>query len=296
VTAPAAVAGAGTLLALDAAYRAALAKTSMSVIRILLASWSTVSVNDLAGTSDRFLNDSVTAIFAGQRNAVQQANAYTSYVRQISAPRAPSFSPPPAAPPNEEQIRKSMEFTAFHNAAKKLVVAQRVAEGDKAARPVDPSGFEDPGDGERAAQVFEGMKKKIMREAVTAASAAAVRHVTTAGMDQLKANVVADKVAIGWYRTTKAGCCYFCAMLASRGLVYKEDSFKASNAQFAGPGEQKVHDSCGCGLRPVYSKFDELPDQTEEFSKLWADTATGSGAEAIRNFRRAYESRSIVKA
>ena len=287
MTAPTAglVAGAATLRALDEAYRAALARTSIAVVRAMLADWATVNARDLAGTSDRWLGRSVDLTLAGQRNAVGLANAYTAQVRRLSVPNAPLFTPPPPASPNAEQVRNSFEFTAIKTAARELGKAKTFAEQQRQTS-LDPSGFEV--EDSPAGAVPE---RQIMQAAIARASGAAVRHVTTAGRDQLEANVRADAVAIGWYRTTKAGCCYFCAMLASRGLVYKEESFKVSNAQFKGVGEQKVHDRCGCGLRPVYTEDDELPERTAEFSQLWADRAKGSGPEAVYNFRLAYEGR-----
>ena len=291
MTAPVALAaGAGSLVVLDAAYREAIARTSAAVIRVMLAGWSVVDVDDLAGTGEDWMTSAVAAVLGGQRNAYGLANAYTAQVRRLSVPGAPAFTPPPAEPPNVEQIRNSLEFTAIKTTAREYGKAKNFAEEQRRPAVVDPSGFSEGFvyDDKSPAAV---PKQKILEDGIVRASGAAVRHVTTAGFDQIKRNVQADAAALGWYRTTKTGCCFFCAMLASRGMVYKEKSFEASNARFKGPGEQKVHDRCGCGLRPVYTMDDELPDQTEEFEQLWADSADGSGKQAILNFRRAYEGR-----
>lgn len=285
MTAPTAVAGAVALTALDAAYREALARTSAAVLQVMIAGWRSIDLDDLSGTSDQWMTNSIAAVLGGQRNAVQLANAYTAQVRRISVPDAPPFTPPPAAPPNVEQIRNSLEFTGIRTTAreyaKQKIFAEQQRTRDDEGNETSPAGVP---------------KQRILQEGLARASGAAIRHVTTAGFDQVKQTVQEDKVAIGWYRTTRPGCCYFCAMLASRGLVYKEDSFEASNARFAGPGEQKVHDRCGCGLRPVYSRFDDLPDQTAEFEQLWIEAAEEySGADAILNFRRAYEGRAAPR-
>jgi hypothetical protein len=85
-------------------------------------------------------------------------------------------------------------------------------------------------------------------------------------------------------------------------MVYKEESFVRSNSKFkdADPGtinEQKVHDNCGCGLRPVYTRFDDLPDRTEDYSDLWMDSTRGlSGADARNAFRKAYEASELSRA
>jgi len=284
VTAPTLAGGAVALTALDAAYREALARTSAGVVRLMLARWGAVNLDDLAGTSDIWMSDAVAAVLAGRRQAEGLANAYTTRVRQLSVPNASPFTPPPAEPPNVEQIRSSLEFTGIKQTAREYAKQRTFVEEQ---RTRDDDGVE--------TLPTAVPKQKLLEDGIVRASGAAIRHVTTAGMDQIKKIVQEDAVALGWYRTTKAGCCYFCAMLASRGLVYKEDSFKASNARFKGPGEQKVHDRCGCGLRPVYTEDDELPERTAEFEQLWADKATGSGDEAIYNFRLAYEGRVAPK-
>jgi len=99
--------------------------------------------------------------------------------------------------------------------------------------------------------------------------------------------------AAGCYlRVTDADPCYFCAMLASRGPVYDEDSFDDSNPRFFGPGDYKVHDHCNCTLEPLYYSDAKAAGRAEEFEALWRTSgATKSGREAIREFRRAYEGR-----
>lgn len=285
MTAPA-VAGAAALLALDAAYRAAVARTSLEVARVLMVSWTSVDPDDLSGTSTEWLRSSLEAVLAGQRNATEIANAYTEQVRRIQAPRAPVFTLPAPPPPNVEQVRRSLEYTGIKQTAIELGRLQAVRDGDIEAEPED------------ADRTLEGRKRQLVEDAVRRAVGSAIRLVTTAGHDQLIQNVQQDGAALGWARTTKPGSCYFCAMLASRGFVYKKDSFEASNAQFQGIGEQKVHDNCGCGLRPIYNTSDAPPDRMRELEQMWIDmtTETGKGGQAaIREFRRRYEASPLAQ-
>jgi hypothetical protein len=121
-------------------------------------------------------------------------------------------------------------------------------------------------------------------------SAAAGRHVINGGREQLLDAVEHDKIAFGWFRTTSADPCYFCAMLASRGPVYKEDSFDESDARFTGPGNVKCHDHCACGFEPVFDRSTKLPDVTQRSAKVWMESTKGkSGAAAILAFRQAWE-------
>jgi hypothetical protein len=126
-----------------------------------------------------------------------------------------------------------------------------------------------------------------------AAGGAAARHVQNGGRSALIDGVLRDKKALGWVRVTKTDPCYFCALLSSRGAVYKADSFEDSDTLFDGPGKIKVHDSCGCSLAPLYRRDDPLLDRSGEFLDIYTKSTRGkSGRAAILAFRRAYEGRS----
>jgi hypothetical protein len=283
MTAPTAVVG---VLALDAAYRAAIAQTALVVARTLMVRWTSVDATDLAGSSGDWLTAGVAAVLAGQRNAQTTATAYANRVRQYAVPNAPAFTPPAPRPPNEVQVRKSLLYTGLARPAQLMARAEAVARGDV----IDSVSREER---EAAERSLAHVRQQIMEQAIKSAVGSSTRLVTTAGADQLEDYVRQDKVALGWVRTTKADPCHYCAMLASRGPVYKENSFKASNVKFQGVGEQKIHDICGCGLRPWFGVGEELPERTAEFEQLWIDATTGArnNAEAVRWFRQKYEGR-----
>lgn len=122
-------------------------------------------------------------------------------------------------------------------------------------------------------------------------AAAVVRHAQAGSRQTIHENAGRDQAALGWVRVTRAKPCFFCAMLASRGLHYRsfqEGSFDASDAQFTGDGDAKVHDNCGCSLKPVYAEKDPLVDRTKEFAELWELWGAGGGDATLR-FRRGYE-------
>lgn len=281
MTAPAVATGAA-LLALDASYRAAVAREALVVLQVLGNAWRIVDPADLRGTAGAWIDIAVGAIEAGQRRSTGLANLYTERVRQLTAPTAPLWTPPPPRPPTAEQIRTSVEFVAVKELGRDLYALQKSVEDEE--------------DVESAERTVAGRQRQLADAAITRAAGTAIRYVTTAGQDQVKLAVQEDEVAIGWVRTTKPGCCHFCAMLASRGRVYKEDSFELSNRQFKDAedgtiSEQKVHDNCGCGLRPVYTNAAGLPERSEELSELWAESQRQRRRDesAINAFRRAYE-------
>ncbi len=77
-------------------------------------------------------------------------------------------------------------------------------------------------------------------DALSASSAAAVRHVLEGGNELVRASAVADPNVRGWQRVASLNACTFCSMLADRGGVYTEES-----ADF------ECHDGCNCSVEPV---------------------------------------------
>lgn len=145
--------------------------------------------------------------------------------------------------------------------------------------------------------------------AVVDAVGAATRHVRQGGRQVLNDLIAADRTALGWVRVLGPAPCYFCAMLATRGIVYKgrvasrvrgpysQRSFARSDPRFQGPGTVKVHDHCACTLEPVYAETTEWPDGARELAELWARVTDGlSGRDAINAFRRALEAQRAGRA
>lgn len=283
--------------ALDAAYRAGSARIALVVAQAMLAEWAKVDADNLAGTSKTWLERAIQATVAGHRAVAGLANLYTERVRELSIPEAPPWNPPPTVQPNLEQIRKSLIYTGLASTGQEIARLEAQASGE-----FNPDDFPDEmtlgemreiaARDQMEATEVEARKRQLMQNAITRAAGAALRHVTNGGRDQLDENIAQDPLALGYYRTTKPGCCAFCAMLASRGAVYTDDSFEASDARFEGPGEHKIHDHCGCGMRPIYTRKDPLPDNTSNFEALWIEVSKstrGGNREQQREFRRRYE-------
>lgn len=130
------------------------------------------------------------------------------------------------------------------------------------------------------------------RKVTTAKLASAVvRHAQAGGRQTIIDNTSQDETALGWIRVTRANPCFFCAMLASRGITYrsfKQGSFDLSDPRFIGSGDAKVHDGCGCSLKPVYTENDKALQQNQSFADLWSRWGAGGG-DAMLRFRRGYD-------
>lgn len=143
-------------------------------------------------------------------------------------------------------------------------------------------------------EVVEALKRgetpeKALERGQTAAEGAAQRQALSGGRSYLDRVYTADSTRLAWYRVTQEGCCSWCAMQASRGAVFREDSWDDSDARFTGEGDVKGHDNCRCtkGFVTLGSKS---PDFNESMRSMWNTTTKGlSGREARNAFRRAYE-------
>lgn len=132
---------------------------------------------------------------------------------------------------------------------------------------------------------------------LTKVSGSVSRMILDGGRNTNLLNVERDTAAIGYARQARAGCCAFCAMLASRGTVYKDESI-ALRGGFRGPTvpeEQRYHHHCKCQAVPIYSRDQALPPNSEEFRRLWYKATPGYyGADKLYAFRRAFEGRDVL--
>lgn len=117
-----------------------------------------------------------------------------------------------------------------------------------------------------------------MARAFVRSSGTVSRLVLDGGRRTVLGSLDADDRARGWVRVSDGSPCSFCAMLVSRGAVYK-----ASTVDF------RSHDACACTAEPLYHG-DGHTSQSRRLSDLWAQSTAGhSGGAAIAAFRRAYE-------
>ena len=215
---------------------------------------------------------------------VESGEELYARLRKLEAPGAADFQfirPDPLEP---DRVRTSLIATG------PAVVRKHLAAYDKMTDRAVQERL-----GVESTKIDRNMiERAVKEEAAKQILGSSFRHAANGGREGLVRSSLADKTALGWVRVTKADPCYFCAMLASRGLeygTYGKDSFDRSDARFVGSGDAKVHDHCGCSIKPVYSGDDEFLTRSQEFERMWYEYSSGSSAEAIRSFRRGYEGR-----
>lgn len=118
------------------------------------------------------------------------------------------------------------------------------------------------------------------------------------GRQVMEGSTTNDPEAIGWIRVTDADPCAWCAMLASRGAVYKSAETaghgrrEKRSRDFEGPGEFKYHDYDMCHAVPIFHEDHPFQQHAEDLYDQWKrETAGESGAGARNAWRRYWDNR-----
>lgn len=232
-----------------------------------------VTVEDPASVA-RWIDLMLPRILAGSRQTASLAAQYATATRALELPDLPPVTFTPSVGAIEEQIRTSLSVVGPTDYLNKALQIERL----------------DAPTVQRQALLADA--KEVTAKKVAAAT---VRHVANGGRQTILDATQADiqrGVALGYVRVTKSDPCWFCAMLASRGKVFVDDSFADSDPRFTGEGTAKVHDNCGCGMKPVYTKTDKALEATQQYADLWAEWGAGGvggRTGAALRFRRGYE-------
>lgn len=131
-----------------------------------------------------------------------------------------------------------------------------------------------------------------VERAGTVGAVAGVRVALSGGRRGLLGAIATDSVALGYFWQTRQdgqAPCSWCAMLASRGVVYKADSWPSTDPRPHGFLKVEAHDGCACHLAPVWSRSQEIPDGTRNLEAQWrVSTRTFSGDAKVRAWRSWY--------
>lgn len=239
------------------AHRLAQVRLGVATIDGMLGLWGLLDVRDLDGSTDRWLRATAPYVQAQRRASAVMAADYARAFRQLELGTLAGFAPLLAGPVDPVRLATSLLVTG----------------------PVH-----------LRAQMRRGLREASEAAAVSSARAA-MRHAGDGGRDTVIGSVERDTQAVGWARVTSGDPCAFCAMLASRGPVYKTRESAGFRAH--GTSATAVHDHDACTFEPVYIDDGSWPPKSREFRELW-DTATAGvrGPNAQRKaFREAYEAR-----
>lgn len=231
------------------------------------AAWSLLDPRRLDETTPAWLAVMLALIGAHRGDSARTASRY--YTAYRSAELAGNVPPAPAGTDADPEPER-------HAAPERdRLIASLIATG--------PAAIKRATDRKRRRPVpFDA----AVRASLSRVTGAATRHALNGGRAVLRAAVADDPQTLGWARVTDGDPCYFCAMLSSRGPVYKT----SRSALITDDGDA-YHDGCACLPEPVYSRTAAWPGRGREFQQLWKDVAEGKGAEGLKAFRAAVEER-----
>lgn len=129
----------------------------------------------------------------------------------------------------------------------------------------------------------------VVEETRKAVARAVSRHAQQPARETVKEAADGSGEEVGWARVlVGAKSCHFCAMLASRGPVYRSDK---SALYRGGATVDTYHDGCDCIAVLVRRGFPwDGEDSYRKLSALWDDTGgQASGKKARNDFRRAWD-------
>lgn len=246
--------------ALTEAHRLAQARLGAETIVLTRTAWGLLDLGDLDGSSEVWVSVTEALVQRQAAKSAQLAGTYYQRFRSLEATDPPPFTVT-SLTPDEGAVRTSLLVQG------PVGIKTRIAKG--------------------------ALVESAAATAEAETTGAAMRHALNAGRETLYGAIGSDRVALGWLRVTSASPCWFCAMLASRGPVYKGESFSESDARFTGAGGVKVHDSCMCTVEPVMSRKTRWPAPSTRFAAMWSEAkrdAIGTGRTAAQVFRSMHES------
>lgn len=125
-------------------------------------------------------------------------------------------------------------------------------------------------------------------------SGAATNLALEGGRELIHETTMSDDEAIGWARVGDGDPCAFCAMLISRGAVYKsaDTAGRAQNKNFVGEGMFKFHNHDGCTAVPVFFLSDPVLEDAEALYDKWLEvTGSAPGEKMFDAWARYWKNR-----
>lgn len=130
-----------------------------------------------------------------------------------------------------------------------------------------------------------------LEAAMSKADGAVDRLVLNAGRETVQEAVRQDRGAVAYARAAALGCCSFCALMSSRGAVYKDRGTvgEDANDRFVGNDSViKYHNYCRCQPIPVFrGQSFELSPKAREWDRIYREFAQGHPGQQLRLFRAA---------
>ncbi len=235
------------------AHRGQQANLANQLANLLAARWR-YAFSDSRGGADEYMAAAMRAIALQYKASAALSRTFYRTSRSLATPGAPRFDV--EIPPfSEESARISQVATALKT-------------------------LSDTGD---------------LDKAMRAGVAAGVRTALAGGRRGILGSVERDSVALGYFWQTRQdgkAPCHWCAMLASRGVVYKRESWPETDPRPHGFLKVSAHDSCACHLAPVWTRDQGVEQFNRDMQTAWQIvTKDAFGEEKLRVWRAWYSTR-----
>lgn len=239
---------------------------TVALVAAIARVWPQVDITRLSATLPGFRDDVQALVRQFSMSSASLAARDYSRARQQAGIRS-GFTVRPASPPPIEQVDKALGFAT-----------QGLYDANLLQSTTEPD-----------------VVQVTMDNALTQVEGVASRLVLNTGRETTVGAVQEDRQARGWARETRPNCCYFCAMLATRGAVYKNDQTagRAANAKFVGEGEFKYHNHCRCVAVPVFGQYEKTAE-ARAWTRQWHDLRRELGrSPSLLEWRRLHEGRDV---
>lgn len=238
------MAATATAARLTEAHRQAQLRLGAQTAAQMVAAWRIIDPEDLDATVEAWLRVTIPAVGAQKAASARLAAAYLRAYRGLEAGPGQIV---PALADNLDPRQALTSLTVTGPVKVKLATARGVPLATAAQLGRD------------------GVARSAMRLALDGGRSTIVDTLRT------------DPQAHGWARATSGDPCAFCAMLASRGPAYSEES-----AGF------EAHDGCSCTAEPVYDPAGDWPAGTRRYQDLWREAKAADG-DTTAAFRQLVE-------
>jgi hypothetical protein len=215
--------------------------------------------------------------------------------RTTNVPRRPESQADPE-PELEDEVTIEAEQIENLNEALARIEEEAQKQADVVLRALGPDNLDRKLRDEARApfntkrELDDETRTKAHRAAGRRQAAAVERMALDGGRSTLFQLAYLDNRVKGWARISTTGNpCGWCAMLISRGAVYKTES----TASIAFDDGDLYHDNCKCIAVPVFgSEFDELSifDQNREYRQLWNAHSKQHGSD-LTEWRKLFRQR-----
>lgn len=252
-----------TAAAVTEAHRRLQVAIKAEATRLALDVWPLLDPSGVDATFGAWAEANAAIIDLAAIESVRAASDY--FVTYSAAETGARYNPPPFSPVPRDRIFGTMLKTGPDRIGELLRSGQTLLRATRTAQ-VESSG----------ATAYLAMEPQ--RQGLTAAP---------------DADYGTNPAPQGWARVTSSKPCAFCAMLSSRGPVYRSQSAASFQS----------HPHCACTVEPVYSRTADWPGRGREFKQTYDDairTATandelvrGTSNDLFNAFRRTFEAETI---